>query len=171
MPGRRNAASRTDVALIGTYLDSQSLIHRIVKTHVRRHGGDAEEAESESLVLFVNAYHEYDVSRGVPWETWLRMQIGRKLLTSRGKEVRREKILPRVEYDLEEREEQTGFDLDLFCEPLSKDAELVVRLVFKLYTPKLDPKQIKRLLEEQSQKLGWSKARTNRAFTEVKKQL
>lgn len=145
----------------------------------KKYRRDPEEEIANANAIFVDAFKRFNPKRQT-LESWLVYKITMELTGILRNELRREKLLSRIEADFEGMEdvEIRTFDMVEFLEELGADAQQVVRLVFD--TPKHVEKYIKRLggptprnmrraLRRELKKSGWGENRISRTFNQIGK--
>jgi hypothetical protein len=149
----------------------------------RRFGGDVDELKSEAMELFMEAIGDWTEGSGYPVKAFVRRRVWWGLMDSlekRCQERRLFKPVPDFHWDLHPSREFEQFDLDSFMDVLSFDARTVAAIA--LQPPRAvtqlckkqgsySPPSMRQAMRSYLMNKGWSKARIDAAFAEVKEAL
>lgn len=163
------------IAMLVTYEEVRPEIERLVRSHMRRKGGNWDDYYSEAVAAFAHVFRNQDDTKG-GFREYLRYKVKKALLEVSRTLARRARLIPTEERELEAIPDQREkFNIDEFCGRLSRDGSTVVRLVFG------PPKSFRRLgkgphllraaLRRHLKGMGWSRARVRETFEEVRSQL
>lgn len=166
----------SEIPITDTYNDVKRLIHLICSKYYQKSDMDFSELVSEANEAFLKAYEKYDPNRGA-FTTMLYHTIHnhlRSVLKRRSKWSNVWKTNTRGDNSI-----CKDFNWTEFAESLSKDGELVVKLIFDgpndigraIHIMKSTRRNWKKVLKIYLSNLGWEHRRIMNSFKEVRETL
>lgn len=165
------------MTLAAAYEHTEPIIYNAVRKHLRRWGGDWDDALSEATYHFTIAYHVWIKKRGDldMLRAIVHRRVSLELIEAHRK---RQRELQRIQRKAEMERPVIPFDVDEFVGQLSADAQTAVRLI--LETPRslarvmdrdVTPSAMRTCLREYLYGLGWSAQRVRECFQEIRSKL
>lgn len=162
------------------FRQTELLIFSTVHEFTAAYGGTFDEWIEYANPIFVSAFQEHDPSRS-SFPTTLRWYIWKQLLDICRKKLKHKGKLVYCDLDMlaEQAIAPPEFNMAAFMFDLNEDGQRVADLVLR--TPRslavlfenagTNPNVLRELLREYLSGLGWSMARTRRAFEEIRRGL
>lgn len=157
------------------YQSVRRMVYGLVIAHVRRYGGDWQEAVQEAHLAYATAADSYDATRGA-FTSWVHRHVRLRLMTLTRRRLRRRKLGDGVRLPTAVTQ-QDRFDLRRFIGELSEDAATVVRLVAETPGELLLGENRSTAAARQSRlagllaELGWAGRRVASVFQEIREAL
>lgn len=149
-----------------------------------------EDLRAEAGLLFMQAWHGYDPSKGTAFTTWMEYTIRNGLLSQLRQQLERGRILHRREFtkdnchtavqipghwsqgvrsliDLLPQPRASTFCLEEFLGKLSDDALDAVALAGKTWAEGMLGSEARRIVREGLKGMGWAAGRIREAFSEI----
>jgi hypothetical protein len=156
-------------AITETYGEVDKLLHFTVHKFIRKYGGDYDTLRADANWHFLSAYLSFKPSKS-KFSTWVSYRVHMGLLASKRDDKKRAHYLKPLPTKLYARTESTARQL---ARDLSDDAGAIIRLVLNIIPASFFRRRHnkRQALVEYLTGLGWSEAKIERSFAELREEL